>query len=237
MLDDNRLLSLPSGWRIQFESNVNFIFETHDLSHASPATISRIGIILLSEEDLNLDFYVESFLKKQPEDIQTIISPYQHHFLKSVKWICTEAETTVVTSKVAIAKTGLTQLRLVNNKREFTVSLINGLGQQLQEDFQEIYFQQVYQWMEEISPPFLLRSRYNKERDIIDTYHTNPNLNIPPKSPKIPLILTGYVLKILDSLRIWLTPNNEQHFLLIGPRGSAKTYVAIYQFALPKFWF
>ena len=41
VLDDNRLLTLPSGWRIQFGPNVNFIFETHDLSFASPATISR----------------------------------------------------------------------------------------------------------------------------------------------------------------------------------------------------
>lgn len=43
----NRLLTLPSGWRIQFTDNVNFIFETHDLIHASPATISRMGIVNL----------------------------------------------------------------------------------------------------------------------------------------------------------------------------------------------
>ncbi|KAJ2950704.1 hypothetical protein O0L34_g8964 [Tuta absoluta] len=50
VLDDNRLLTLPSGWRIQFGPNVNFIFETHSLEHASPATVSRMGIILLSED-------------------------------------------------------------------------------------------------------------------------------------------------------------------------------------------
>lgn len=47
VLDDNRLLTMPSGERIQFGSNVNFIFETHDLSCASPATISRMGMIFL----------------------------------------------------------------------------------------------------------------------------------------------------------------------------------------------
>jgi len=41
VLDDNRLLTMPSGERIQFGPNVNFLFETHDLSCASPATISR----------------------------------------------------------------------------------------------------------------------------------------------------------------------------------------------------
>lgn len=47
VLDDNRLLTLPSGWRIAFGPHVNFVFETHTLDHASPATISRMGIILL----------------------------------------------------------------------------------------------------------------------------------------------------------------------------------------------
>lgn len=47
VLDDNRLLTLPSGWRIHFGPNVHFLFETHSLQHASPATVSRMGIILL----------------------------------------------------------------------------------------------------------------------------------------------------------------------------------------------
>ncbi|MEJ1281076.1 hypothetical protein NN561_012023 [Cricetulus griseus] len=50
VLDDNRLLTMPSGERIQFGPNVNFVFETHDLSCASPATISRMGMIFLSAQ-------------------------------------------------------------------------------------------------------------------------------------------------------------------------------------------
>lgn len=47
VLDDNHLLTLPSGWRIQFGDNVHFIFETDSLTHASPATISRMGVIFM----------------------------------------------------------------------------------------------------------------------------------------------------------------------------------------------
>lgn len=52
VLDDNRLLTMPSGERIQFGPNVNFLFETHDLSCASPATISRMGMIFLRSVNL-----------------------------------------------------------------------------------------------------------------------------------------------------------------------------------------
>jgi hypothetical protein len=41
VLDDNRLLTMPNGERIQFGSNVNLIFECDSLAYASPATISR----------------------------------------------------------------------------------------------------------------------------------------------------------------------------------------------------
>lgn len=45
VLDDNRLLTMASGERIKFGPKVNFMFETHDLTYASPATISRMGVV------------------------------------------------------------------------------------------------------------------------------------------------------------------------------------------------
>jgi dynein heavy chain 2, cytosolic len=55
VLDDNRLLTMPHGERIQFAQNVNFIFECHSLTHASPATVSRCGVIYLSLDDASGD--------------------------------------------------------------------------------------------------------------------------------------------------------------------------------------
>lgn len=76
VLDDNRLLTLPSGWRIQFQPNVNFIFETHDLSHASPATISRMGIISLSEGDINHKDIIRTWLLTTPEDLHLTLGQF-----------------------------------------------------------------------------------------------------------------------------------------------------------------
>ena len=67
VLDDNRLLTMPSGERIQFGPNVNFLFESHDLSCASPATISRMGMIFLNDEDMDITAIVRSWVSKQPD--------------------------------------------------------------------------------------------------------------------------------------------------------------------------
>lgn len=81
-----RLLTLPSGWRIQFGSNVNFIFETHDLSNASPATISRMGIINLSAEDLNSNLIIDSWLALHNSD-DTLSYYFDNYFNRAIEWI------------------------------------------------------------------------------------------------------------------------------------------------------
>jgi dynein heavy chain 2 len=48
VLDDNHILTLPTGERISFASNTCFIFETDSLIYASPATVSRMGMIYLN---------------------------------------------------------------------------------------------------------------------------------------------------------------------------------------------
>ena len=51
VLDDNRLLTLPTGERLPLSPGIKFIFETRDLTFASPATISRNGIICMNRRD------------------------------------------------------------------------------------------------------------------------------------------------------------------------------------------
>lgn len=85
VLDDNKLLTLPSGWRIQFGSNVNFIFETHDLINASPATISRMGIIKFSSEDLPAHSLLDPWISLQSnvDTMELLMEKYFEGILKS----------------------------------------------------------------------------------------------------------------------------------------------------------
>ncbi|KAH3681221.1 hypothetical protein WICPIJ_007804 [Wickerhamomyces pijperi] len=47
VLDDNKTLTLPNGERLKIPSGVRFIFEVDSLKYATPATISRCGMVWL----------------------------------------------------------------------------------------------------------------------------------------------------------------------------------------------
>ena len=46
---------MPNGKRIQFYNNIKFIFECRSLQFASSATVSRCGMIFLSDEAVDVD--------------------------------------------------------------------------------------------------------------------------------------------------------------------------------------
>jgi dynein heavy chain 1 len=52
VLDDNKLLTLPSGERLQIPSNVLLLMETETLRYATLATVSRCGMVWFSDDVL-----------------------------------------------------------------------------------------------------------------------------------------------------------------------------------------
>eukprot|EP00804_Cyclotella_cryptica_P004521 CCRYP_006874-RA/>CCRYP_006874-RA protein AED:0.08 eAED:0.09 QI:0/0/0.5/1/0/0/2/139/4220 len=50
VMDDNRMLTLASNERIPLLPHMRMIFEIRDLKHATPATVSRAGIVYISSE-------------------------------------------------------------------------------------------------------------------------------------------------------------------------------------------
>jgi dynein heavy chain 2 len=87
VLDDNHLLTMPNGERIAFGDNVNFIFETNDMRFASPATVSRLGMIFLSEEDVEVDRITRTWLRLQAAELQNKLETWMNDIMKpALEW-------------------------------------------------------------------------------------------------------------------------------------------------------
>lgn len=81
VLDDNRILTLANGDRIPMTSNVKIMFEVETLVNASPATVSRAGIIYVSETDLDWSPVVEAWIRKQPSSQQNLLRELFERFM------------------------------------------------------------------------------------------------------------------------------------------------------------
>lgn len=136
VLDDNKLLTLPSGERIQFpQFGINFIFETHDLTPASPATVSRMGIIFMSENDVKIESLVKSFnfdkeIEFKLEEIVVLLTDVfsQAHAFETDK-------SQLSRSAIAVTQDILTNLSKVKSSQEMAFITAQSLFSSFKNEF------------------------------------------------------------------------------------------------------
>lgn len=63
VLDDNKLLTLPNGERLNLPANVRIMFEVETLKYATLATVSRCGMVWFSEDTVTSMMMVTHYLK------------------------------------------------------------------------------------------------------------------------------------------------------------------------------
>ena len=84
VLDDNKKLCLNSGEIIKMSEEMTMMFEVEDLAVASPATVSRCGMIYMEPRSLGLDVLVKSWIqyrlpeaaKQHGEQLQKLFDDY-----------------------------------------------------------------------------------------------------------------------------------------------------------------
>merc|ERR1719326_2832752 len=96
VMDDNRLLTLPSNERINLKIHMKMIFEIRDLAYASPATVTRAGVVFMVDyEGVQWRSFEMSWIKKlenatpkQKEKLQKYFDKYCPDALLYMKKNC-----------------------------------------------------------------------------------------------------------------------------------------------------
>ncbi|XP_006149290.1 dynein heavy chain 10, axonemal [Tupaia chinensis] len=64
VMDDNKLLTLANGERIRLQAHCALLFEVGDLQYASPATVSRCGMVYVDPKNLKYQPYWKKWVNK-----------------------------------------------------------------------------------------------------------------------------------------------------------------------------
>jgi dynein heavy chain len=64
VMDDNKMLTLVSQERIPMTPEMRLVLEVSHLKNATPATVSRGGVLYVNDTDIGWKPYYDSWLKK-----------------------------------------------------------------------------------------------------------------------------------------------------------------------------
>ena len=66
VMDDNKILTLPNGERIRLPSHCALLVEVADLQYASPATVSRCGMVYVDPKNLGYMPFWKTYVAQRP---------------------------------------------------------------------------------------------------------------------------------------------------------------------------
>jgi len=93
VLDDNMTLCLSNGERVKLKWQMRMLFEVQDLAVASPATVSRCGMVYIDSLVIGNENVIKNFVDNilgpllPPENVEQIIKLFSLHFNKTIAQI------------------------------------------------------------------------------------------------------------------------------------------------------
>ncbi|KAL5341578.1 dynein heavy chain, cytoplasmic [Aspergillus crustosus] len=125
VLDDNKLLTLPNGERLNLPSNVRVMFEVESLKYATLATVSRCGMVWFNEDTVTpamiISNYVNYLKTKTFEDLDDDSAPAGQSAVKIQD--CQETLSTILSQLLQtdeLVLNSLEEAKKYNHIMEFT---------------------------------------------------------------------------------------------------------------------
>jgi dynein heavy chain len=102
VLDDNKKLCLNSGEMVQMSDQMSMIFEVEDLLVASPATVSRVGVVYMEPNAFGLQPLIDTFMEKMPPNlmestVQNIRRYFEQYVHQTILFVRTDLKELVPT--------------------------------------------------------------------------------------------------------------------------------------------
>lgn len=181
VLDDNKMLCLANSERIKLTPWMHLIFEVQDLSQASPATVSRCGMVYVDQKDLGWSPLVKSWLQKIPERIlnpelkEFILLLFKTHLdaifgfaAKECKFLIHQVEASKVDMICTLLETLLMCEKVNVMEREDV----------------KVYLTKLWIWstLWSVGCNFLDDSRVKLETNIVERFKEDASLVFPPNS-------------------------------------------------------
>ncbi|KAK5645094.1 hypothetical protein RI129_006394 [Pyrocoelia pectoralis] len=130
VLDDNKKLCLMSGEVMGMTNTMSMVFEVMDLSQASPATVSRCGMIYMEPTTLGWRCHVESWINvcnvdwmESNEDyvleiFNWVVPPSLSYIRKNCKQLCSAGEVNLVKNMMQVIQMIITDAFADPTKKE-----------------------------------------------------------------------------------------------------------------------
>lgn len=214
-LDDNRILTLPNGVGMRLSTDTRFIFETHKLDAASPATVSRLGVLHLGSPTIS-SLITPSILEGLPMIGKDIANTHLSTGIKQVLRFNGE-----YSSASGLINGTLPHLMKAHTQTLGTYSLLASLCTQIKDpQKRDQLARTIYQltdcWCPDPQKPFSVI--YNQETDRLEPL-SGPNQSIMTEGG--PVYVSGTFQKAIGILLPWIEKNRS--VLIRGPEGCGKT--------------
>eukprot|EP00620_Florenciella_sp_RCC1587_P013374 CAMPEP_0182558034 /NCGR_PEP_ID=MMETSP1324-20130603/1743_1 /TAXON_ID=236786 /ORGANISM="Florenciella sp., Strain RCC1587" /LENGTH=2560 /DNA_ID=CAMNT_0024770185 /DNA_START=8 /DNA_END=7690 /DNA_ORIENTATION=+ len=249
VMDDNKVLTLVSNERVPLSDAMRMVFEISSLKNATPATVSRAGILFINEADIGWRPMVESWVSLREDAAERNHLPGM--FDKYIE------------SLQEMTRRGYKEVTpcLIINKVSTIMFMMEGLlakvpSDQKTQEVIENYFQFASVWAfggpqvqdkqtdfrHKFSEDFMggFVNKYPKEGSVFDYYYDHTSNEYIHWSTKVPVYqpieigskptetpFTSVSVSTVDSIRmtfiIDILARNHKYAMLVGTAGTGKT--------------